>query len=60
MWQRGETQVTWAFEQGETKSLVCVADRDGHTWLRGESVLSAPAGLQENFKESLVYVDLNT
>ena len=58
--QRGETQVTWAFEQGETKSLVCVADRDGHTWLRGESVLFAPAGLQENVKESLVYVDLNT
>ena len=58
--QRGETQVTWAFEQRETKSLLCVADRDDHTWLGGESVLSAPARLQENFKESLVDVDLST
>ena len=29
--QRGEAQVTRTFEQGETKSLLCVADRDGHT-----------------------------
>ena len=58
--QRGETQVTWTVEQGETKSLLCVADRDGHTWLRGESVLSAPARWQEDFKEFLVDVDLST
>ena len=58
--QQGETQVTWTVKQGETKPLLCVADRDGHTWLRGESVLSAPARWQEDFKEFLVDVDLST
>lgn len=41
--ERGETQVTWTVEKGGTKSLLCVADRDGHSWHRGESVFSAPA-----------------
>lgn len=58
--QRGETQVIGTVEQGETKSLLCVADRDGHTWLTGESILSAPARWQENFKKFLVDVDLST
>ena len=33
--QRGETKMTWTSEQGEKKFLLCVADRDGNTWLRG-------------------------
>ena len=58
--QRGETQVTWTFEQGETKFPLCVADRGGHTWLKRESVLSAPARWREDFKEFLVEFDLST
>ena len=58
--QRGETQVTSTPENGETKSLLCVADRDGHTWLRGESVLPAPARWQEDFGAFAVDVDLST
>ena len=57
---RGETQVASATDNGETKPLVCVADRDGHTWLRGESVLSAPARWQEDFGAFVVDVDLGT
>ena len=56
----GVTQVTWTVEKGETKSLICVADRDGQIWLRGESVLSAAARWREDFEEFLVDVDLNT
>ena len=40
--------------------LLCVADRDGHTWLRGESVLYAPAQWQEDFEVFVVDVDLST
>ena len=41
--QRGETQVVSTSSQIETEPLLCVADRDGHTWLIGDSVLYAPA-----------------
>jgi len=58
--QRGETQVTSTPDNGEEKSLLCVADRDGHTWLRGESALSAPARWQEDFWAFAVDVDLST
>ena len=58
--QRGETQKVSTSEKGETKSLLCVADRDDHTWLRGESVLSAPARWQEDFGAFVVDVDLST
>ena len=47
--QRGATQVASTPENGEAIALLCVADRDGHTWLRGESVLYAPARWQEDF-----------
>lgn len=58
--QRGEMQVASNSDDGETKSLLCVADRDGHTWLRGESVLSAPARWQEDFGAFAVDVNLST
>ena len=58
--QRGETQAASAPENGETKPLLCVADRDGHTWLRGESLLSTPARWQEDFGAFVVDVDLST
>ena len=58
--QRGETRVASTPENGETKPLLCVADRDGHTWLRGESVLPAPARWQEDFGAFAVDVDLST
>ena len=58
--QRGETQAASTPENGEAKALFCVADRDGHTWLRGESVLSAPARWQEDFGAFFVDVDLST
>ena len=57
---RGETQVASTPDNGETKPLLCVADRDGDTWLRGESVLSAPARWREDFGAFLVDVDLST
>ena len=47
--QRGATKVASTPENGEAIVLLCVADRDGHTWLRGESVLYAPARWQEDF-----------
>ena len=47
--QRGATKVASTPENGEAIALLCVADRDGHTWLRGESVLYAPARWQEDF-----------
>ena len=58
--QRGETQVVSTSSQVETEPLLCVADRDGHTWLRGESVLYAPAQWQEDFEVFVVDVDLST
>ena len=58
--QRGETQAASTPENGEAKSLLCVADRDGHTWLRGESALSSPARWQEDFGAFAVDVDLST
>ena len=58
--QRGETQVVSTSSQVETEPLLCVADRDGHTWLRGESVLYAPARWQEDFEVFVVDVDLST
>lgn len=58
--QRGKTQVASTPENGETKPLLCVADRDGATWLRGESVLSAPARWQEDFEAFVVDVNLST
>ena len=33
--QRDETQVGATSSQVETEPLLCVADRDGYTWLRG-------------------------
>ena len=58
--ERGETQVASTPDNGETKPLLCVTDRDGHTWLRGESVLPAPARWQEDFGAFVVDVDLST
>ena len=58
--QRGETQAASTPDNGETKPLLCVADRDGDTWLRGESVLLSPARWQENFGVFVVNVDLST
>ena len=58
--QRGETQVASTPDNGETKPLLCVGDRDGHTWLRGESLLSTPARWQEDFGAFVVDVDLST
>ena len=58
--QRGEMQVASTPENRETKPLLCVADRDGATWLRGESVLSTPARWQEDFGAFVVDVDLST
>tara|TARA_B100000035_G_scaffold241838_1_gene210315 strand:+ start:341 stop:901 length:561 start_codon:yes stop_codon:yes gene_type:complete len=58
--QQGETQMASTPENGEAKSLLCVADRDGATWLRGESALSAPARWQEDFGAFVVDVDLST
>jgi hypothetical protein len=58
--QRGETQAASTPENGEAKALFCVADRGGHTWLRGESLLSAPAHWQEDFGAFVVDVDLST
>ena len=58
--QRGETQVTWTVDQRETKSLLCVDAHHWHTWLRGESVLYAPAQWQEDFEVFVVDVDLST
>jgi hypothetical protein len=58
--QRGETVAASTSKKGETKRLLCVADRDGQTWLRGESVLSAPARWQEDFGVFVVDVDLST
>jgi len=58
--QRGETQAASTPDNGEAKSLLCVADLDGHTWLRGESLLSTPARWQEDFGAFVVDVDLST
>ena len=58
--QRDETQVGSTSSQVETEPLLCVADRGGHTRLRGESVLYAPARWQEDFEVSVVDVDLST
>ena len=58
--QRGATKVASTPENGEAIVLLCVADRDGHTWLRGESVLYAPARWQEDFEVFVVDVDLST
>ena len=58
--QRGATKVASTPENGEAIALLCVADRDGHTWLRGESVLPAPARWQEDFGAFAVDVDLST
>ena len=58
--QRGETQAASTPDNEETKPLLCVADRDGDTWLRGESVLPAPARWQEDFGAFAVDVDLST
>ena len=58
--QRGETQVVSTSLQVETEPLLCVADRDGQTWLRGKSMLYAPARWQEDFEVFVVDVDLST
>ena len=58
--QRGATKVASTPENGEAIALLCVADRDGHTWLRGESVLYAPARWQEDFEVFVVDADLST
>ena len=58
--QRGETKVVSTSAEVETKPLLCVADGDGHTWLRGESLLSAPARWQEDFGAFVVDVNLST
>ncbi len=48
------------FKQGQTKRPLPVADRDGQTWLRDESVLSALARWQEDFGLFVADVDLST
>ena len=58
--RRGETVTASTSKKGGTKRLLCVADRDEQTWLRGESVLSAPARWQEDFEVFVVDVDLST
>lgn len=58
--RRGETVTASTSKKGGTKRLLCVADRDGQTWLRGESVLSAPARWQEDFGVFVVDADLST
>ena len=58
--QRGATKVASTPENGEAIVLLCVADRDGNTWLRGESVLYAPARWQDDFEVFVVDVDLST
>ena len=58
--QRGEAQAASTSENGEEKALLCVADSEGHTWLRGESLLSTPARWQEDFGAFVVDVDLST
>ena len=58
--QRGETQVVSTSSQVEREPLLCVADRGGHTRLRGESVLYAPARWQEDFEVFVVDADLST
>ena len=58
--QRGETKVGSTLEKGRTKPLLCVADREGHTWLRGETVIPSPARWKEDFGAFLVDVDFST
>ena len=58
--RRGETKVASTPEKERTKSLLCVADREGHTWLRGEAVLPSPARWYEDFGAFLVDVDFGT
>ncbi len=57
--ERGEIQLVSISEQGETKPLLCVADREDDTWLRGESVLPEPTRWQENFGVFVIDVDLS-
>jgi len=58
--QRGETVAASIFKQGETKRPLRVADRDGQTWLRDESVVSALARWQKDFGLLVADVDLST
>jgi hypothetical protein len=45
---------------GNAKVLVCVADRDGTTWLKGETLLPSPALWQEDFGPYSVREDLSS
>ncbi len=58
--ERGTTTSVSSIGGSEDYSLVCVADKDGSTWLRGEALLPHPGQWHQDFGELAVNVDLST